>query len=89
MPTSDPCLWTWIRMPSSFVSTATGTPPPSLAIASATVGALEASIGSTGRPTRSRRRARPSAPPTAAASAAAGTDPANMAARRTNSEGTS
>ena len=74
-------------MPSSFVSTATRTPLPSLAIASATVGALDASIGSTGRPTCRRSPVRASAPPFAEASAAAGTDPANMAARRTTSAG--
>ncbi len=56
--TSSPVRCTWIRMPSSFTSTATGCPPPApaLAIAAARSGALEASIGSTGRPTSSPTR---------------------------------
>jgi len=48
--TSSSRRCTWIRTPSSLVSTAT-TPPPAFAIATSTVVALEASIGSTGRPT--------------------------------------
>ena len=57
-------------MPSSFVSTATGVPAAAaLAIAAATSGAVEASIGSTGRPTSSPNSASASSPPVIAATA--------------------
>ena len=65
--TSSPERCTWIRMPSSFTSTATSAPPPALARASATSGALEASIGSTGRPTWSPIAPSASTPPSIAA----------------------
>ena len=83
--TSSPRRWTWIRMPSSFTSTATGRPgpPPALAIAAATSAALEASIGSTGRPTSRPTPASASSPPVMAATTIGTVPPASIAARRT------
>ena len=73
-------------MPSSLVSIATS--PPSLAIAAATSGALDASIGWTGRPT-SRPIAASASAPANAAPAAATVLPASIAARRTSARGSS
>ena len=72
-------------MPSSFVSTATGVPgpPPAFAIAAATSGAVEASIGSTGRPTSRPISASASSPPVIAATTIGTVPPASIAARRT------
>ena len=53
MRTSSPERWTWMRMPSSLASSATGvdaSPPDALSSPACTSGALEASIGRTGRP---------------------------------------
>jgi len=82
---SSPRRWTWIRMPSSFTSIATGwsRPPPAFAIAAATSGALEASIGSTGRPTSSPTSASAVSPPVIAATTIGTVPPASIAARRT------
>jgi len=82
---SSPSACTWILMPSSLASTATGAPAPSRPRASATVGALEASIGNTGRPTCRVMAASASSPSARAATATIGIEPANMAARRTAS----
>src|SRR6188472_57804 len=81
MSTSSPDLCTWMRMPSSLVSIATA-PPPALAMAAATSGALDASIGRTGRPT-SRANSPRAASPSNAALAIGTVPPASMAARRT------
>ena len=77
-------------MPSSFVSIATGlsAPPPAFSIAASTVVALDASIGSTGRPTSSTNSARASSPPVSAAVATTTVEPAIIAARRTAANGT-
>ncbi len=80
--TSSPRRWTWIRIPSSFTSTATW-PPPAFSIAAGTSGALEASIGRTGRPTSSPTSASASAPPVIAATTIGTVPPASIAARRT------
>ena len=83
--TSSPRRCTWIRMPSSLVSIATGLsgPPPAFSIAASTVVALDASIGSTGRPTSSTNSASASSPPVSAAVDTATVEPAIIAARRT------
>ena len=79
--------WTWMRIPSSLVSIETE-PPPAFAIAASTVVALEASIGSTGRPTSSTNSASAASPPVSAAVDTATVEPAIMAARRTAARGT-
>ena len=88
-PTSSPRLCTWIRIPSSLVSTTTG--GCNAANAAATSGADCASIGRTGRPTTSPKAAsavsgsserRAPRPPRARS------HPASIAARRTASAGT-
>ena len=85
--TSSSHRWTWIRIPSSLVSTDTECrPPPALSIAAATEVALDASIGWTGRPTSSTKPASASADPDSAAEATATVEPAIIAARRTASE---
>ena len=84
---SSPDRWTWIRIPSSFTSTASS-PPPALASAASRSGALDASIGSTGRPTSSPNPANASSPPVSAATATAVVEPASIAARRTDASGT-
>ena len=91
----------WIRMPSSFHSTAAcaapGPPPagslPSapaaiLARASSMEGALAASIGLSGWPTRRPNPLSAAVPPLSAASATAGSDPRSITARRTWATGT-
>ena len=83
----SPERWTWILIPSSFTSTA-NSPPPALAIAAARSGALDASIGSTGRPTSSPNPASASSPPVSAATATSGVEPASIALRRTTVSGT-
>ncbi len=77
-------------MPSSLVSIATGLsgPAPALSIAASTVVALDASIGSTGRPTSSTNSASASSPPVSAAVDTATVEPAIIAARRTAARGT-
>ena len=75
-------------MPSSLASIATSVSPSGErpAIAAATSGALEASIGMIGRPTSSPIAARASSPSNAAP-AAATVEPASIAARRTAASG--
>ena len=79
--TSSPCLWTWIRMPSSLVSTANA--PPTFSTAPGTSGAEPASIGRTGRPTTMVKASNASAPPKRAARATGPVGALNIAARRT------
>ena len=62
-------------------------PPPALSIAASTSVALDASIGSTGRPTSSTNSASASSPPVSAAVATATVEPAIIAARRTAASG--
>lgn len=90
MRTSSPSRCTWMRMPSSFTSTATGRSgePPALVIAAPTSGALEASIGRTGRPTSRPKAASASSPPVIAATTTWVVEPASIAARRTVGSGT-
>ena len=59
--TSSPCLCTWIRMPSSLVSTANGA--STFSTPAATSGAVPASIGRTGLPTSRLKSSSASAPP--------------------------
>ena len=77
--TSSPARCTWMRMPSSFTSTMAGTPVA--ASAAATSGALDASIGASGRPTVRLNSA--SAPPVSAAAATSLRSPESSSARRT------
>ena len=84
---SSPSRCTWMRMPSSFTSTAT-VPPPALPTAAPRSGALEASIGSTGRPTSRPKPANASSPPVIAATTTCVVEPASIAARRTEASGT-
>ena len=65
--TSSPSRCTWIRMPSSLTSTATVGARRPWPCAATTSGALEASIGSTGRPTSSPNRPAPPPRPSNAA----------------------
>ena len=76
-------------MPSSLASITTGPADTALAMAASMSGALEASIGSTGRPTSSPTSARAASPPVKAATAAASVLPDNIALRRTAVNGTS
>ena len=85
--TSPSARCAWIRMPSSFHSTAAS--PPIFARASSMVGALAASMGLTGRPTWSPNFASAAPPPPSAAPAVAGSEPLSMTARRTSATGTS
>ena len=86
--TAPACLCTWIRMPSSLLSTATVAPSgAAFVMAWPTSGALEASIGRTGRPGRSVNAASASSPPPSAAAATGSVDPANIDARRTVAAG--
>ena len=80
--TSSPCLCTWIRMPSSLVSTANGA--STLPTPAATSGAVPASIGRTGRPTSRLKSSSAAAPPVSAARAMGPVGALNMAARRTD-----
>lgn len=82
--TVSPSRWTWTRMPSSFSSTAHA---PSLSTASDTEVAVCASIGRTGRPTVSRKRARDSGPSARSARATSWREPASITARRTSAGG--
>ncbi len=94
--TSPSATCAWIRMPSSFHSTAAraaaASPLPSpsspapaaiLARASAMDGALAASIGLSGCPTSRPNPASAWLPPVSAAPATAGSDPRSITARRT------
>ena len=74
-------------MPSSLVSTTAGRPV--LATASAGDGALAASIGRTGWPTRSETASSPARPEVASTTAAAAVEPSSIAARRRVVAGTS
>jgi hypothetical protein len=78
----------WIRIPSSFHSTAASTPAPIFANASAIELALAASIGRTGRPTSSPNSASAAPPPASAAAATAPSEPRSIIARRTSATGT-
>lgn len=71
-------------MPSSFSSTAHA---PSFATASDTDVALCASMGSTGRPTVSRKSSRAPGPSVSSACATVCSDPASITARRTSAAG--
>ena len=84
--TSSPRLWIWRRMPSSFHSTEASPRPP---MAAATSGAVEASIGWTGRSTSSPTASRPARPSVRAMAAVWPRSPASMQARRTTAAGTS
>jgi len=84
--TSSPERCTWIRIPSSFTSTTAGTPV--VASASATLDALCASIGASGRPTCSANAASALAPPVSAATATVFRSPASSSARRTAASST-
>ena len=88
--TSSPSRCTWIRMPSSLTSTETGAAagPVALVSAAARSGALEASMGSTGRPTSRPNPVSASAPPVIAATVTRTVEPASIAARRTDVSGT-
>ena len=86
--TSPPARWAWIRIPSSFHSTAAAWPSPILASASAMLVALAASIGRTGRPTSSPNARSASLPPASAAAATAPSEPRSIMARRTSAAGT-
>ena len=85
--TSPPYRWAWIRIPSSFHSTAASW-PPILASASSRLVALAASIGRTGRPTSRPNAASASLPPASAAAATAPSEPRSIIARRTSATGT-
>ena len=78
----------WIRIPSSFHSTAACTPAPTRESASEMLEALAASIGRTGRPTSSPNAASAALPPASAAAATAPSEPRSIIARRTSATGT-
>ena len=80
--TSSPCLCTWIRMPSSLVSTANRR-RPTFSTPAGRRAAVPASIGRTGRPTSMLKSASASSPPVSAARAMGPVGALNIAARRT------
>ena len=80
--TSSPCLCTWMRMPSSLVSTANSAARPSRR-PPARRAPTPASIGRTGRPTTMLNSASAAAPPVSAATAIGPVGALNIAARRT------
>ena len=84
--TFPPDRCAWILMPSSFHSTAAV--PPTLAMASAMLAALAASIGRTGRPTSRPKAASAALPPASAAAATAPSEPRSIMARRISATGT-
>ncbi len=85
--TSSPCLCTWMRMPSSLVSTANS--PSTFSTPAATSGAEAASIGRTGRPTSMLNSSSAASPEVSAATAIGPVGALNMAARRTAFTGSS
>ena len=84
--TSSPARCTWMRAPSSLYSTDAS---PVVASASAALGAVAASIGSTGRPTTSPTSSSSAAVPVSASRAVSPRSPESIAARRTTSPGRS
>ncbi len=85
--TSSPCLCTWMRMPSSLVSTANS--PATFSTPAATSGAEPASIGRTGRPTSMLNSSSADSPLVRAATAMGPVGALNIAARRTAFTGSS
>ena len=82
MRTSSPRRCIWIRIPSSFHSTEARSKP---ATASATLAAVEASIGRTGRKSSKPTSRSPSSPSPSAISAVRGRSPDSISARRVTS----
>ncbi len=85
MRTSSPRRWIWIRIPSSFHSTEERS---KLETASATLSAVEASIGKIGRKSSKPTSRRPSAPSRIARSAVRVRSPESISARRASAAGT-
>ena len=78
--TSSPARCTWMRAPSSLYSTDAS---PTVAIASAALAAVPASIGMIARPTTSPTASSSSAVPVIASTAVSARSPESIAARRT------
>ena len=85
MRISSPRRWIWIRIPSSFHSTDDRS---KLSTASATLSAVEASIGRTGRKISSPSARSPSSPWVSATSAVSVRSPDSISARRASSRET-
>ena len=85
MRTSSPRRWIWMRIPSSFHSTDERSKPST---ASATLSAVEASIGRIGRKISRPTSRRPSSPLVSAISAVRVRSPDSISARRASRPGT-